>query len=107
MSWLHRDRPDKKRWSCTKDGDLWEHAQKMMQKKGPESVQTVKVKGHATKEMVERGAVRSIDKEGNDKADEAAGRGSHGEQRRLHALTKLYAERHEAYKIFMAKIHIF
>ena len=75
MSWLHRDRPDKKIWACTKDGGLWEHAQKMMHKKGPESIKTVKVKGHATEEMVEKGVVRSVDKKGNDKAGEAAGRG--------------------------------
>ena len=23
VSWLHRDRPEKKRWACAKDGDLW------------------------------------------------------------------------------------
>ena len=22
MSWLHRERPDKKRWACAKDGDV-------------------------------------------------------------------------------------
>ena len=107
MSWLHRDRPDRKRWACTKDGDLWEHAQKMMQRKGPERIKTVKVKGHATEEMVEKGVVRRVDKKGNDKADEAAGRGSHGEQRRLHALTTLYAERHQAYRIFMGRVQKF
>ena len=79
----------------------------MMQKKGPESIKTINLKGHATEEMVDKGVVRRVDKNGNDKANEAAGRGSHGEQRRLHALTTLYAERHEAYRIFMGRVQSF
>ena len=39
---------------------------------GPEVVQVVKVKGHATQAMVESGAVSEVDKFGNDMADEAA-----------------------------------
>ena len=79
----------------------------MMATRGPESIRTIKVKGHATDEMVEKGTVREVDKRGNDRADQAAGRGSQGEQRRLHALTTLYAERHEAYRIFMGKVQGF
>ena len=107
MSWLHRSRPDKKRWACTKDGDLWEHAQRMLIRRGPESVKTIKVKGHATDEMIESGAVSRDDKTWNDQADEAAGRGSKGEQRRLHALAGLYATRHEAYRKFMGRVQKF
>ena len=103
MSWLHRERPGERRWACTRDGDLWEHAQRMLLRRGPESIQTIKVKGHATEEMLEIGKVKAEDKKGNDKADEAAGRGSRDEQRRLFALTELYAERHEAYRMFMGK----
>ena len=29
----------KRRLACTKDGDLWSHAQKMLRSKGPESVE--------------------------------------------------------------------
>ena len=79
----------------------------MLISKGPESVKTVKVKGHVTEKMVQAGAVRSEDKIGNDQADEAAGRGSKMEQRRLHALTGLYAARHEAYRKFMGNVQKF
>ena len=76
ISWLHRDRPQRRRWACTMDGDLWCLSQKMIAAKGPNSVATRKVKGHATSEMVAMGTVRQADKEGNDHAGEAAGFGS-------------------------------
>ena len=41
---LHRDRPQGKRWACSRDGDLWRLAQKMISAKGPKSVATRKVK---------------------------------------------------------------
>ena len=27
ISWLHRDRPYKRRWACMRGGDLWEHTE--------------------------------------------------------------------------------
>ena len=79
----------------------------MITAKGPWSVAARKVKGHATKEMVDKGAVRQIDKEGNDHADEAAGYGSKFEQSSLNTLTTLYAKRHVAYQKIMARVHRF
>ena len=96
-----------KRWSCTKDGDLWCHAQKMVHSRGPHSVDARKVKGHATEAMVEQGSVRPIDKKGNDNADVAANKGYHQEQRRLVSLTDLFAERQELYRKIMGRIQRF
>ena len=107
LSWLHRDRPVRQRWKCTKDGDLWGHTQKMIEAKGPESTKMVKVKGHATSQMVKEGKVRAEDKLGNDKAGQAACKGTKDERRRLYAMTDLFAERHGAYKKFTSRIHNF
>ena len=65
----------------------------MMEAKGPESISMVKVKGHETSKMVSEGKVRAEDKAGNDKADQAASKGSKDEQRRLYAMTGFFAER--------------
>ena len=87
LSWLHRDRPVKKRWKCRKDGDLWGHTQKKIEAKGPENTKMIKVKGHATNQMVSEGKVKADDKKGNDRANQAAGKGFNDEQRRLDAMT--------------------
>ena len=61
-------------------------------------MKVTKVKGHATDEMIDEGKVRKQDKEGNDQADEAADKGSKGDQKYLAAAAKLFCERHKAYK---------
>ena len=104
---MHRDRPFKRRWACMRDGDLWEHTQKIIAAKRPQSVKAQKVKGHASDEMVVEGRVRAQDKRGNDKADQVAGRGAKQEQSSLHALTGMYAKRHAEYKKFIARIQVF
>ena len=80
---------------------------KMLQCKGPESVNAQQVKGHASQEMVDQGTVTAEDKEGNDYADEAASKGSHDDQSRLLALTNLFSERHVAYQKFMSRVQRF
>ena len=90
-----------------RDGDLWEHTQKMVAAKGAKSVRVQKVKGHATEDMVAAGQVRERNKRGNDNADQAAGKGARDEQSGLHSLTQMYAERHAAYRKLMARIHKF
>ena len=77
----------------------------MIAAKGAKSVKVQKTKGHAADDMVAAGQVRDQDKRGNDKADHAAGKGARNEQSSLHSLTEMYAERHAAYKKFMAIIH--
>ena len=49
---------------------------KMIAAKGAKSVKVQKVKGHATDDMVAAGQLRGQDKRGNDKADQAAGKGA-------------------------------
>lgn len=73
---LHRPRPYKDKWTQTKDGDRWEIFDEVVRGRGPETVKITKVKGHATKEIVEEGKVKVVEKEGNDKADEAAEEGA-------------------------------
>ena len=55
---------------------MWELFEQLFKQRGPRSVKITKVKGHATQEMVDEGNVRAEDKEGNDKADEAADMGA-------------------------------
>eukprot|EP00973_Karenia_brevis_P029452 4062813-Karenia_brevis.AAC.1 len=57
------------------DGDLWEHFYNAVRAKGPQSVCISKMQGRATAEQVQAGDVRAVDKDGNDKADEAADKG--------------------------------
>ena len=79
----------------------------MIAAKWPQSVKAIKVKGHATTEVVEEGKVKAEDKKGNDNVDLAAGWGSHQEQRRLHCLTEMCAARHEAHRKLMGKVQRF
>lgn len=73
VSILHRKTPYKQQWSQMRDGDLWELFANIVEERGPHSVTITKVKGHATKEMVEDGKVEEEEKRGNDVSDEAAG----------------------------------
>ena len=66
-----------------------------------------KVKGHAKQEDVEDGTVREEDKAGNDKADEAAYRGSRREQERLAAAAGLYSRRNTRYQKLVRMIQSF
>jgi len=106
-SGLHRESPYKKKWSQIKDGDLWELFANLVKQRGPKSVRITKVKGHATKEMVEEGRVKAIDKEGNDKADEAAEMGATTGQGKLRSLAEIYSWRHAMYRKLMARIQKF
>ena len=54
------------------DGDLLFLSERMLRIRGLDSVRISKVKGHADESMVRAGAVRGLDKLGNDGADEAA-----------------------------------
>ena len=63
------------------------------------------MKGHSTQEMVDEGKVKKEDKEGNDEADDAADKGSIGEQPRIYYLARLHSRRQKAYEDFMSKVH--
>ena len=76
VSPYHRESPWKRCWKLMKDGDLWGSFQKAVAAKNPEAVKLTKVKGHATSEMVQQGAVRFDDEHGNDLADIAAEKGA-------------------------------
>ena len=54
------------------DGDLLVLIERMLHIRGLDTVRISKVKGHADEAMVRAGAVRGLDKLGNDGADEAA-----------------------------------
>ena len=54
------------------DGDLFLLIERMLHRRGPDTVRISKVKGHADEAMVLHGRVRGEDKFGNDTADEAA-----------------------------------
>ena len=70
-------RPPSRPFELLPDGDLLFLIGSMLRIRGLGSVRISKVKGHADEAMVRTGAVRGLDKLGNDGADEAAdfGRG--------------------------------
>ena len=55
-----------------KDGDLLLLIDRMIRRRGPDTVKVSKVKGHADEVMVGSGQVREVDRLGNNAADEAA-----------------------------------
>ena len=81
-----------------KDGDLWKAFQEAAAHKNPWAVWLTKLKGHATDKEVEEGKVPEEQKICNDYSDEAAGKGSRGEQEKLAAVTALYNRRGNAYQ---------
>ena len=104
---LHREAPWRRPWALCKDGDLWQQFYNFVLHKSPKAIKLTKVKGHATKDMVEAGEVREPDRRGNDEADAAAGRGSKDAQPQLQALAGIYNYRHKLYKKFMDRVHRF
>ena len=95
----------KKPWGSPKDGDLWSIFHKFVLHRGWGSVRLTKVKGHSTEEQVRKGQVSPKDKDGNDKADEAA-----KDAMRLHGegvvkLANWYMTRHVQYTRLIKDIH--
>ena len=66
-----------------------------------------KVKRHATGMMVEEGKVKAAEKEGNDKADEAADEGATKSQGMVRKFAELYSWRHGLYRKLMTRIQRF
>ena len=65
-SHLHRCTPWRQKWKLMKDGDLWHTFENSAEAKAPEAVKLTNVEGHATKETVDDGRVKDVDREGND-----------------------------------------
>ena len=61
------------------------------------SVRAKKVKGHATDAVIEAGLVKPEDKDGNDWADKAAGKGTDNFSK-LATVARKYSLRNEGYK---------
>ena len=57
--------------------------------------------------MVDEGKVRAEDKEGNDKADEAADMGATTSQGKLKIFAEIFSWRHARYRNLMARIQCF
>ena len=85
-------------------GGLWKAFQEAVHATNPWAVWMTKVKGHATEEEVQQGTVQPEDKEGNDYADEAAGKGSHTEQEMLSAIASLYSRRNKPFQTFVRRV---
>ena len=95
VSHLHKEHPWKRPYDYMANGDLWQHFSRMIFAKGHKAVRSSKVKGHATEEMIEEGVVRKVDKDGNDQADAAAGKGSKEAQESLASLVATYSGKHK------------
>ena len=106
ISPLHAETPFKKQLSQQQDGDLWELMHESIQSRGQSSMRAKNGKGHATNAMIEAGLVKPEDKDGNDWADKAAGKGT-DEFPKLATDARKYSLRIERYKLFMANIHAF
>ena len=95
----------KRPWALQRDGDMWHMYYKHAAAKKPDAITITKVKGHATQEMVNEGKVRPADKDGNDKADEAADEGVELFTQPVVRLSKQFAKRHTAYSHLVGDIH--
>ncbi len=73
--------------------------------KGEHAFKVTKVKGHATEEMVSKGAVRQIDKEGNDRADYIAAEGVTLFGKETIQTGALLTKRHIGYAKFVEWLH--
>ena len=87
-----------------KDGDLWKNMWEATLIRGPRAHCITKVKGHATKEEVDKGIATAKDKKGNDQADECATKGVN--TLGLANATMWLSRRHEAYIQLMKRIHV-
>ena len=65
-------RPGSVPFELLKDGDLLLVIDRMIRRRGADTVRVSKVKGHADEVMVRSGQVREVDRLGNNAADEAA-----------------------------------
>ena len=90
-----------------KDGDLWQVFADLMKQRGSQSVWITKVKGPATKEMVEEGKVELDEKRGNDGADKAADMGAKDSQEKVHRFGEMSCLRHKCYRTLMCRIQHF
>jgi len=91
-------------WKLTSDGDLWEHFYEAVRVKGANSVRVNWVKGHATKEHIDKGITTETDKCGNHEADAQADIGAalHGED--LIKVAECMQGRHTTYKYLMRDV---
>ena len=101
---LARKSPLKKPWAMQADGDLWSQYWAILIRKSPWAVRHSKVKGHATKKMVEEGKVEAKDKEGNDKSDYAANKGTNAIIAGARGLAKYYQSREKRYTELAIKV---
>ncbi len=94
----------KRHWQMTSDGDLWYHFEHAVKAKGWKSVRISKVKGHVRQQQVDEGRYTQADKDGNDKADEAAdvAVSLHGEG--IISVGKTLYDRYKGYLKFMGKV---
>ncbi len=87
-------------WSTQIDGDLWQTLYNTLKANGP-----TKVKGHATNAMVESGAVKPEDKQGNDEADKYANEGVQLYGKEVTKLGGQLAWRHIGYAKIVKNLH--
>ena len=89
------------------DGDLWQQYYNMVQAKGVATIKLSKVKGHATRAMVDDGTVAAADKHGNDFADTIADQAvdMHGKEAVL--LGQRLAKRHKEYTAMLCELHAY
>ena len=103
-----QDKSIQKSMGLQKDGDLWQQAWYAVVQRGSSSQSLRKVKGHATKEDIQKGISNEEDKEGNDKSDKLADEGVESIQGRgFVKLASWIAERHDKYGSFIKRVQKF
>ena len=101
---VRRHRKRKRNWQLVSDGDLWFHFEQAVKAKGWKSIRLSKVKGHVTQAQVDDGLFMQMDKDGNDKADEAAdvAVSLHGES--IISVGRILLRRYKQYITFMGHV---
>ena len=94
-----------KPWALFNDWDLWEPIFQNLASTKAQTTAITKVKGHATKQQVEEGKVKPMDKVGDDVADITADDRLHTHGWDTVEMGKLLARRHKDYQAFVIRVH--
>ena len=107
VSRLHFEKTWRRNIDLTNNGDLWNHINEAMVRKGADTIEIKKVRAHTSREMIEQGTIDEPDRDGNGRADEAANKGSRDAQQQTRDLADPYSSRHSRYRKLVERIHAF
>ena len=101
------DNPLGKPWPMQQNGDLWQSFWHGLVERGPDSVKTKWVKGHAKQVHIDAGITNERWKRGNDHGDTAANRGVKEVGEEVVQIADWMQKKHSKYTGFMDRVHVF